>query len=151
MPEGERYTHADTEAKGLGGKIKEGSKKEREGEAYTHADLAARAMGASKEGKKKLFHGPLKVAPNIYKQLLGNDRVCVFDVHFKPNAKAGMHVHRDHIVYVIKGGTLKLEFHDGTSKKLNLKNGQTMWLKEQSHAAENTGKDDLHLFVIKLR
>jgi oxalate decarboxylase/phosphoglucose isomerase-like protein (cupin superfamily) len=62
-----------------------------------------------------------------------------------------MHTHRDHIIYVIKGGTLKLKYHDGTSKKVVLKNGQTMWIKDQSHAAINPGKDDLHLLVIKLR
>ena len=50
----------------------------------------------------------MKVAKNVYKFIMENERVRVLDVLFKPNDKAAMHSHPDHLVYVLKGGKLKL-------------------------------------------
>jgi quercetin dioxygenase-like cupin family protein len=93
---------------------------------------------------------PLKVAKNVYKFIMENDRVRVLDVLFKPNDKAVMHSHPDHVVYVLKGGKLKLT-SSGKTDILDLKTGQAIFLKAQSHEAENTGKTDVDLLVVELK
>ena len=93
---------------------------------------------------------PLKVAKNVYKFIMENDRVRVLDVLFKPNDKAVMHSHPDHVVYVLKGGKLKLT-SSGKTDVLDLKTGQAIFLKAQSHEAENTGKTDVDLLVVELK
>lgn len=74
-----------------------------------------------------------------------NDRVRVLDVLFKPNDKAVMHSHPDHVAYVLKGGKLKLT--SSRTDVLDLKTGQAIFLKAQSHDAENIGKTDVDLLV----
>jgi quercetin dioxygenase-like cupin family protein len=76
--------------------------------------------------------------------------VRVLGVLFKPNDKAAMHSHPDHVVYVLKGGKLKLT-SSGKTDVLDLKTGQAMFFKAQSHEAENTGKTDVDLLVVELK
>ena len=93
---------------------------------------------------------PKVVASNVYKVLLENERVRVFDVHFKPGAKAVMHWHPDHVAYIISGGTLKLKMGDGKEESMEIPTGQAIWLDSQSHEAVNVGKSDVHVIVVEL-
>jgi len=93
---------------------------------------------------------PLKVAKNAYKFIMENDSVRVLEVQLKPGDKAVMHYHPDHVVYVLKGGKAKMT-SSGKTDLLDLKTGQAIFLKAQSHEAENTGKTDLNLLVVELK
>jgi quercetin dioxygenase-like cupin family protein len=79
-----------------------------------------------------------------------NDRVRVSDVLFKPNDKAPMHSHPDHVVYVLQAGRLKITT-SGKTDVFDLKNGQAIFFKAQSHEVENTGKTDVDLLVVELK
>jgi quercetin dioxygenase-like cupin family protein len=79
-----------------------------------------------------------------------NDRVRVSDVLFKPNDKAPMHSHPDHVVYVLKGGRLKI-ITSGKTDVFDLKTGQAIFFKAQSHEVANTGKTDVDLLVVELK
>jgi len=79
-----------------------------------------------------------------------NDRVRVSNVLFKPNDKAPMHSHPDHVVYVLKGGRLKI-ITSGKTDVFELKIGQAIFFKAQSHEVENTGKTDVDLLVVELK
>ena len=92
----------------------------------------------------------MKVAKNVYKFNMENDRVRVLEVLFRPGDKAAMHYHPDHVVYVLKGGKIKMT-SSGKTDVLDLKTGQAIFLKAQSHEAENTGKTDLDLLVVELK
>lgn len=94
---------------------------------------------------------PAKVAGNVYKLIMENDRVRVFDVRFKPGEKAVMHGHPDHVVYVLADGTLKLSLPDGKSQEVSLKAGQTVWMGAGPHATENVGKSEAHNLVVELK
>jgi quercetin dioxygenase-like cupin family protein len=74
----------------------------------------------------------------------------VSDVLFKPNDKAPMHSHPDHVVYVLKGGKLKIAT-SGKTDVFELKAGQAIFFKAQSHEVENTGKTDVDLIVVELK
>jgi quercetin dioxygenase-like cupin family protein len=93
---------------------------------------------------------PLKVAKNVYKFIMENDRVRVLEASFKPGDKAIMHEHPDHVVYVLNDGKINLK-SSGKTDALDLKKGQAIFIKAQSHEAENTGKTDLHLLVVELK
>jgi quercetin dioxygenase-like cupin family protein len=93
---------------------------------------------------------PLKVAKNVYKFIMENDRVRVLEVLLRPGDKAVTHYHPDHVIYVLNGGKAKMT-SSGKTDVLDMKTGQAIFLKAQSHEAENTGKTDLHLLVVELK
>lgn len=93
---------------------------------------------------------PLEVASNVYKFKMENDRVRVLTVTFQPGDKAVMHHHPDHVVYVLKGGKMKLT-SQGKTDNLDLKTGDAVFLNAQSHEAENIGQTTLDLLVVELK
>ncbi len=93
---------------------------------------------------------PLKVAKNVYKFIVENDRVRVLEVVLRPGDKAVMHYHPDPVVHVLKGGKAKMT-SSGKTDLLDLKTGQAIFLKAQFHEAENPGKTDLDLLVVELK
>ena len=103
------------------------------------------------EKSRTAWADPAKVAGDVYKLILENDRVRVFDVRFKPGQKAEMHGHPDHVIYVINDYTLNLMMPDGSSQEIPLKAGQTFWMNAGPHAAENIGKTEGHALVVELK
>ena len=93
---------------------------------------------------------PMRVAKNVYKFIMENDRVRVLEASFKPGDKATMHDHPDHVVYVLNDGKINIK-SSGKTDVLDLKKGQAIFLNAQSHEAENIGKTDLHLLVVELK
>jgi beta-alanine degradation protein BauB len=98
----------------------------------------------------KMNIDPLKTASNVYKLVMENERVRVLEVYLKPGDVATMHHHPDHVIYVIKGGKGKIT-SEGKSYILDMKTGQTLFLKEQDHEAENVGNTDLDMLVVELK
>jgi quercetin dioxygenase-like cupin family protein len=86
----------------------------------------------------------------MIKTELENERVKVFDVTFQPGEKAAMHHHPDHVVYVLKGGQLKVTV-DGKPDIIDFETGKTLFLKEQSHEVENVGQTTVDLLVVELK
>lgn len=114
--------------------------------------LAACAPAAADTAKKATPAGdPAIVAKDVYKLLLENDRVRVFDVKFAPGQKAVMHSHPDHVVYVLDDATIRLTGADGKSQDVSIKAGQTLFLPAGPHAAENVGKTPAHNLVVELK
>jgi quercetin dioxygenase-like cupin family protein len=97
------------------------------------------------------IYDALHGASNVYKFIMENDRVRVLDAHFKPGAKAAMHTHPDHVVYILNDGKLNLTPSKGKTQEIDLKSGQAIWMDATSHAAENPGKTDVHLLVVELK
>lgn len=94
---------------------------------------------------------PLEVGPDVYKSKFENERVRVMDVTFAPGASIAMHSHPDHFVHVASGGKLVLSYPDGTSKELEAKAGDILWLNAESHAAVNHGDTEVKLLVVELK
>ena len=97
------------------------------------------------------FPNPAQVAGDVYKMVMENERVRVFDVQFKPGQKAEMHGHPDHVIYVLADYTLDLKLPDGSSQVVPLKAGQTFFMNAGPHAAVNIGNTDGHALVIELK
>jgi len=103
------------------------------------------------ENSKTTFPDPTKVAGDVYKLVLDNERVRVFEVSFKPGQKALMHGHPDHVVYVLSDYTLNLTGPDGKSQEVPLKAGQAIFMGAGPHAAQNIGKTEGHALVVELK
>jgi quercetin dioxygenase-like cupin family protein len=103
------------------------------------------------EKSKTEWPDPTKVASDVYKLILENERVRVFDVRFKPGQKAVMHAHPDRLVYVLADYTLDLKLPDGSSQEVPLKAGQAFWMGAGPHAAQNIGKTEGHALVVELK
>ncbi len=94
---------------------------------------------------------PLGGAPDMYKLKFENERVRVMEVTFAPGASIAMHSHPDHFVHVASGGKLTLSYSDGTSKEIDAKTGDILWLNAESHAAVNHGDTEVKLLVVELK
>lgn len=98
-----------------------------------------------------LAQDPVKVAPDNYKVALDNENVRVCNVTIKPGAKIGTHSHPDHVVYAINGGKIKFTYPDGKTKDVEVKTGEAMFIKAETHQGENTGSGELKLVVFELK
>jgi quercetin dioxygenase-like cupin family protein len=103
------------------------------------------------EMKPTQWADPTLVASDVYKLILENARVRVFDVRFKPGQKAEMHGHPDHVIYVLSDYTLNLMLPDGSSQQVPLTAGQTLFMGAGPHAAVNIGKTEGHALVVELK
>jgi quercetin dioxygenase-like cupin family protein len=103
------------------------------------------------EIKSNMWADPAMVAGDVYKLVMENERVRVFDVQFKPGQKAVMHGHPNHVIYVLSDYTLNLMMPDGSSQVVPLKSGQAIWMGAGQHAAENIGKSVGHALVVELK
>ncbi len=92
----------------------------------------------------------LQAASNVYELVMENDRVRLLRAVFKPGAKAAMHHHPDHAVYVVKGGKIQLVSPSGEIQTLDLEPGKALFLEAQSHEATNLGNGDIELLVVEL-
>jgi quercetin dioxygenase-like cupin family protein len=94
---------------------------------------------------------PLKVAPDMYKLLMENDRVRVMEVVFKPGSKIAKHSHPDHFVYVASAGKITIHKADDSKSDADLKVGDVMWIGAETHWAENIGTTEVRLIVTELK
>ena len=92
-----------------------------------------------------------KVSPKNYKILIDNEKVRVIDNMSNPGDKSAWHSHPDYLVYVIEGGTSKMNTKDGKSKIIEFKKGQTLWLDATTHETQNIGKTKIHLLLVELK
>ena len=100
---------------------------------------------------KRNLADPLKVAANVYTLVMENEYIRVLDARFRPGSQAIMHSHPNHLVYVLADGTLKISTPDGKAAKIDLKQGQAIWMQAGQHAAENLGKEEAHNLVVELK
>ena len=101
--------------------------------------------------KPSEFPDPAQVAGDVYKMVMENERVRVFDVRFKPGQKTVMHTHPDHVIYVLSDYTLDLSLPDGSRQEIPLKEGQSFFMNGGPHAAVNIGKTEGHALVVELK
>ena len=94
---------------------------------------------------------PAKVAPKQYKAIFNNDRVRVLEIRIKPGEKSPMHSHPDYLVYSMGPAKVKFTGTDGKTRDVTMKAGECRWIKGETHAAENTGKTDIHVLNIEFK
>ncbi|MCP3674728.1 MAG: hypothetical protein GY829_09725 [Gammaproteobacteria bacterium] len=75
--------------------------------------------------------------------VLNNEQVEVVRLTYPVGSESGMHthIHPNRVVYFVKGGKLELipEDKNKSSKVLDAKDGQTLFLPETTHNVKNIG------------
>jgi beta-alanine degradation protein BauB len=93
-----------------------------------------------------------KALPKGYSVLMKNKNVRVLELNLKPGQNLPMHNHpNDHLVYAMTNTKLRLTNSKGKTSTVNLKQGQIVWLKAESHAVVNIGKTTSHNLVVEVK
>jgi len=102
-------------------------------------------------GKTIYAQDAVKIAPDIFKVILDNDKVRVLEVHVKPGQKIDMHSHPEYILYVLSDGKMTTTLPNGETTKASLKAGDIRWNEPIIHGNENIGKTEMHALVIEMK
>jgi beta-alanine degradation protein BauB len=103
-----------------------------------------------------LSHGAVAQAPkepgsDIYKRLLDNDKVRVYQANFKPGAKLPARSFPNHLVYMLTDGTLAFEQVGRTGYEMTFKAGEVQWFPAQTRAMENVSDQEVRLLVVEFK
>jgi hypothetical protein len=108
--------------------------------AKAEKEKTAPAQGAKKEWPK--------LGPNA-KLLLENDKVRVVETHAKPGEKNPMVKRGPRVVYVLKGGPVKVYYADGKTEMDELKTGTVRYYPGgDTKSTETLGKTERRNLII---
>ncbi len=94
---------------------------------------------------------PVRVASKVVGMLVENDRVRVLGSSLGPGEKAAMHSHPDHVLFVVKGGRLKMTFPSGEERTVEMEQGKAMLMEAQSHEVTNVGDTEVQVVLVELK
>jgi quercetin dioxygenase-like cupin family protein len=94
---------------------------------------------------------PAKVAGDIYKVLLENDRVRVLEAKLKPGDKTALHSHPANIIYSFTDSKAKFAPSGGKATIRPMKAGAVLWSPPETHVSENAGKTEAHVLIFELK
>ena len=86
--------------------------------------------------------------------LAESDKVRVFEVQYKPgDENKAVPSSATRVVRAIKGGTLMRTYADGKTQNVEWKTGEVRIVEpdKTAYTAKNTGKSDVHLYVVVLK
>ncbi|GAA3919609.1 hypothetical protein GCM10022277_13830 [Litoribacillus peritrichatus] len=87
--------------------------------------------------------------------LINNDTVEVVRLTYPAGSQSGMHTHQypHRVVYVAQGGVIELKPSqpDKSSKVLNLKTGQALYLPATTHNVINVGESEVVLVETEIK
>jgi beta-alanine degradation protein BauB len=87
----------------------------------------------------------------VYKQLLDNERVRVFQANFKPGDKLDTRSYPNHLMYMLTDGTLVFKPAGRTAYEVNFKAGETMWFPPLARATENDSDKEVRVLVVEFK
>jgi len=87
----------------------------------------------------------------VYKQLLDNERVRVFQANFKPGDKLATRNYPNHLIYTLTDGTLVFTPAGRTAYEVNFKAGETMWFPPLARATENDSDKEVRVLVVEFK
>jgi len=93
----------------------------------------------------------LLVNPDSVRLKFENSRVRVLESTLPPGVKEKMHSHPAYVVYVIKGGRVRIHFPDGKAVETELKAGDVIYRDPVTHWGENIGPSEIYEILVELR
>jgi len=91
------------------------------------------------------------VTPKVVTVKLENEGVRVLEFLSEPGDKERWHSHPAFVVYVVSGGTLRIQTPDGKSNDVEFNTGDVRWRDPVTHTTENIGKTPLHAIIVELK
>jgi quercetin dioxygenase-like cupin family protein len=83
--------------------------------------------------------------------LLDNHRVRVLELRLPPGEHEPMHSHPDYLVYVLSPATMRMTAADGSTKVVELGEGEVSFGGATTHSGQNIGDTTLHELIIELK
>jgi quercetin dioxygenase-like cupin family protein len=103
------------------------------------------------ELKEQVAQDPMTLPKNAPGLVLENGRVRVLHALYRAGEKTTMHSHPDHVLHIVKGGTIRLVYPSGKEETMDLESGKTIFMDAQSHEVTNLSDSDIDLIVIELK
>src|SRR5712692_7570182 len=120
------------------------------GAALTLACHGPTPLDARRMSMKTTAQDAATVTPKVVKVKLENDRVRVLEFISDPGDKEGWHSHPAFVVYVVTGGTLRINTPNGKSNDVEFTAGDILFRVPVTHATENIGKTQLRAIIVEL-
>jgi hypothetical protein len=87
----------------------------------------------------------------LYKQVLDNERIRVFEANFKPGDKLPARNYPNHLMVMLTDGTLVFAPAGRTAYEISFKAGETMWFPPLARATENDSDKEVRLLVVEFK
>ena len=90
-------------------------------------------------------------------ELFENERVKVWDFVLEPGEAIPLHTHhRDHVIIVLEGSDLEVEYGDGRRQSYSPKPGDVHWARvdggpAHTHDARNVGRTRYRNLIVELK
>jgi len=94
---------------------------------------------------------PVVTDGDKYKVVLENERVRVLEYRDAPGQRTSPHYHPDYLLCALSSFRRKLRLSGGREVVVEVKAGQVVPGKAQSHIGENIGDTDTHVLVVELK
>ena len=94
---------------------------------------------------------PVVTDGDKYKVVLENDQVRVLEYRDSPGQRTTPHFHPDYVLCALSSFKRKFTLGDGRSAVREVKAGEIVSGKAQSHIGENVGDTDTHVLIIELK
>jgi len=87
--------------------------------------------------------------PSNYKILVENRYVRAYDIRIAPHSYEPRHTHRDRVVISLSGAMLEHVLPNGQKQPVNLRAGEIVWSREQTHVGHNIGSTELWVICVE--
>ena len=88
---------------------------------------------------------------SLYRQVMDNERVRVFQANFKPGDKLPSRNYPTHLLVTLTDGTLVFTPADRTGYEVSFKAGETMWFPPLTRATENDSDKEVRVLVVEFK
>jgi len=88
---------------------------------------------------------------DLYRQVMDNERVRVFQANFKPGDKLASRNYPTHLMVMLTDGTLVFTPAGRTGYEVSFKAGETMWFPPLTRATENDSDKDVRVLVVEFK
>lgn len=94
---------------------------------------------------------PLVTDGDKYRVVLENERVRVLEYRDSPGQRTSPHHHPDYVMCAVNGFKRRFILSGGREAVREIRPGDVVFGKAQSHIGENVGSTDTHVLIIELK
>jgi quercetin dioxygenase-like cupin family protein len=94
---------------------------------------------------------PALVNPSSIAVKIENEAVRVMEATLPPGFRETMHTHPGYVMYILDGGSVRLNMADGSSRDSEFRSGAVFYSDPITHWAENTGSTTIRVMIVELR
>ena len=88
---------------------------------------------------------------SLYRQVMDNERVRVFQANFKPGDKLPSRNFPTHLLVTLTDGTLVFTPAGRTGYEVSFKAGETMWFPPLTRATDNDSDKEVRVLVVEFK